>query len=312
MSGHVTFIHGIANQPAPDRMLRVWKQTLADGGDGVDLDVLGVTSSFIYWADVMYRRNIDEMPDQESMIFEGVSASQVPEVDETYLEAADGTERAFIQSFIDTYNLDADPNTPVPNVSDVNVELAYRLEAVPLPWALKRPLMRILLRDVHHYLFDSEHSPRPDVQYRVQTEIRRRFLEATSQVTTRPHVVIAHSQGTVITYDLLKRVADTMPVDTVITLGSPLGLSEIQDQMKPEYSSKDGYAAKATRWFNFSDRLDPVCGPDPRIANDYRKAGSLVIADGIVNNTGWFRHPVDKYLRQPTVQKAVRSGLGIG
>lgn len=312
MSGHVTFIHGIANQPAPDRMLRIWKKTLADGGDGVDLDVLGITSSFIYWADVMYEHNIDEMPDQESMIFEGVSANQVPEVDEMYLEAAEGTERAFIQSFIDTYNLDADPDTPVPDVSDVDVEIAYRLEAIPLPWALKRPLMRILLRDVHHYLFDSEHSPRPDVQYRVQTEIRRRFLEATSQVTSRPHVVIAHSMGTVITYDLLKRVADSSPVDTVITLGSPLGLSEIQDQMKPEYSSRDGYAAKATHWLNFSDRLDPVCGPDPRIANDYRKAGALVITDGLVKNTGWFRHPVDKYLRQPTVQAAVRSELGVG
>jgi len=311
MSGHVTFIHGIANQPAPDRMLDIWKRIVADGGDGVDLDVLGVSSSFIYWADVMYEKNLDEMPDQESMIFEGVSAGQLPAIDESYLESTDDEEQAFLQSFIDTYNLDADPSTPVPSVSDVDVELAYRLEALPLPWALKRPLMRILLRDVHHYLFDTEHSPRRDVNYRVQREIRRRFVEATAQVTGRPHVVVAHSMGTVITYDLLKRVAESTAVDTVITLGSPLGLSEIQHKMKPEYSSHDGYASKAARWWNFSDRLDPVCGPDPRIANDYRKGGSSVITDVIVRNTGWFRHPVDKYLRQPSVQAAIRSGLGI-
>jgi hypothetical protein len=312
MSGHVTFIHGIANQPAPERMLRMWKQTLADGGDGVDLDVLGITSSFIYWADVMYEKNIDEMPDQESMVFEGVAANQVPEVDETYLETTDGAERAFIDSFIETYNLDADPDTPVPDISDVDVELAYRLEAIPLPWVLKRPLMRILLRDVHHYLFNTDHSPRTDVHFQVQTEIRRRFVESTSEVTIQPHVVIAHSMGTVITYDLLKRVAESAPVDAVITLGSPLGMSEIQDQMKPEYSSHDGYASKAAQWFNFSDRLDPVCGPDPRIGNDYKKSGEAVIADQIVKNTGWFRHPVDKYLRQPSVQAAVRTSLGIG
>lgn len=311
MSGHVTFIHGIANQPAPDRMLKVWKQVLADGGDGVDLDVFGITSSFIYWADVMYEKNIDEMPEHESVIFEGVSTGQLPPIDESYLQTTDAGERAFLDSFIETYNLDADPDTPVPEISDVDVELAYRLEAVPLPWALKRPLMRILLRDVHHYLFNTEHSPRRDVKFLVQEEIRRRFVEAVSQVNGSPHVVIAHSMGTVITYDLLKRVAESSEVDAVITLGSPLGLSEIQDKLKPEYSARDGYASKVARWWNFSDRLDPVCAADPRIANDYRKDGEVVVVDEIVKNTGWFRHPVDKYLRQPSVQAAVRASLEI-
>lgn len=35
------------------------------------------------------------------------------------------------------------------------------LEAVPLPGFLKKRLMKILLRDVHHYLYDVEYSPRP-------------------------------------------------------------------------------------------------------------------------------------------------------
>jgi hypothetical protein len=34
-------------------------------------------------------------------------------------------------------------------------------ERVPLPWVIKRRFLKVFLRDVHHYLFDTEHSPRP-------------------------------------------------------------------------------------------------------------------------------------------------------
>ena len=37
----------------------------------------------------------------------------------------------------------------------------------------------------------------------------------------------------------------------------------------------------------------------------------MVIDDGIVANPGWFRHPVDKYFRQPSVQAAIRAAIGI-
>jgi hypothetical protein len=71
--GHITFIHGIMNQPSPDRLLAIWKRDLADGGDGVDLDVYGVASSMVYWADVMYAAATDAGgPGQESTEYLGI------------------------------------------------------------------------------------------------------------------------------------------------------------------------------------------------------------------------------------------------
>ena len=32
--GHITFVHGIMNQPSPARLLKEWKRDLADGGTG--------------------------------------------------------------------------------------------------------------------------------------------------------------------------------------------------------------------------------------------------------------------------------------
>ncbi len=50
---HITFIHGISNKPAKDALLDLWLRALARE-NGVDCDVDGITTSMVYWADVIY------------------------------------------------------------------------------------------------------------------------------------------------------------------------------------------------------------------------------------------------------------------
>ena len=50
---HVTFIHGIGNKPEKDKLLEIWQRVLAEKL-GIDLNGEGVTSSLVYWADVLY------------------------------------------------------------------------------------------------------------------------------------------------------------------------------------------------------------------------------------------------------------------
>jgi hypothetical protein len=311
MRRHVTFIHGIANQVHPDRIITNWKRALADGGDGLDLDLYGVTTSMIYWADVMYAEPSDATAEKESVVFEGVTAGQIGDFDQGYLDTEDAEQQAFIDAMFDKFHLDADESIPVPPVSEVEEAVAHQLEAVPLPWFVKKPLMRIFLRDVHHYLFNVSYSPRDGESFMVQDDIRNRYLDDLAAVDADVHLVIAHSMGTVISYDVLKRVPDSKAVNSLITLGSPLGLSEIQDKLAPEYTKEDGFPSKVETWTNVTDRLDPVCAADRNIANDYRRSGELAVEDVSVVNSGAFRHPVTKYLRQPAVQAAARTALGL-
>ncbi len=326
--GHITFVHGIMNQPSPARLLKDWKRDLADGGDGVDLDVYGVTSSMVYWADVMYAAATDAGGgSQESIEYEGIESGALTEVDESYIAEATGNERDFIESMIANYDLDH-PDEPAAEVAaeaapdvaaeplaatapEARVAAASALEAVPLPWFVKRPLMRLLLRDVHHYLFNTSHSPRSGSSYKVRDEVRKRFVDDLGKVDGGPHVVVAHSLGSVIAYDCLKRVAATKKVDMLVTLGTPLGMSEIQHSMRPEWSKDDGYPGDLPRWVNVVDRLDPVCVADPIIANDYMRRKASVVVDQVVSNGGVMRHPSGKYFRQPVVQDAVREGLDL-
>jgi hypothetical protein len=314
--GHITFVHGIMNQPSPARLLKEWKRDLADGGDGVDLDVYGVTSSMVYWADVMYAAATDAGGgSRESIEYEGIESGALTEVDESYIAEATGDEKVFIDSMIDNYDLDhpdEPEGAPDPDpVAEAKVAVASTLEAVPLPWFVKRPLMRLLLRDVHHYLFNSSHTPRAGSSYKVRDEVRNRFVKDLAAVDGGPHVVVAHSLGSVIAYDCLKRVPDTKKVDMLVTLGTPLGMSEIQHNMRPEWSKEDGYPGELPRWVNVVDRLDPVCVADPIIANDYMRKKASVVVDEVVANGGVMRHPSGKYFRQAVVQEAVREGLGL-
>ena len=67
----------------------------------------------------------------------------------------------------------------------------------------------------------------------VQDEIRARMLNALDEGAGEPgpHIVVSHGMGTVIAYDCLKRVARAPVVDGLMTIGSPLGLDEIQDKL---------------------------------------------------------------------------------
>ena len=44
------------------------------------------------------------------------------------------------------HHLDADESTPVPDVGDVEEDGAHELEAVPLPWFVKKPPMKRKIR----------------------------------------------------------------------------------------------------------------------------------------------------------------------
>jgi hypothetical protein len=312
---HVTFIHGIANKPAPDDLLAIWRRTLAEASDALPLGDLGVTSSLVYWADLMY-----EKPDDDLAAHEGVLENTPAAIDASggaeLPVPASPREQAFLNAMrrrlttLSDEEIDASLDGPVP----AGVAAAAALERVPLPWFLKKPLMAVLLRDVHHYLFDTEFGPPGKPAVRIRKTIRERFLQTLAAAgTSEPHVVVSHSMGTVIAYDCLKRAAGCPPVDGLITIGSPLGLDEIQDQLQPEWTRGDGFPGLCVRdrWFNLFDRLDPVCGFDPELGNDYRRSDAATVIDQAVVNTGAWRHSATKYLRQPAFVKALRSLLKV-
>jgi V8-like Glu-specific endopeptidase/pimeloyl-ACP methyl ester carboxylesterase len=192
--------------------------------------------------------------------------------------------------------------------ADVRATAASAVERIPLPDFLKRPLMELLLRDVHHYFFNVEYSPRPGESYRIRDELQRRFLDhVIAHAADRPHVIVCHSMGTILTYDCLRNRADCPPIDGLITLGSPLGLDEVQDAVASGAShvTFPGEKLKGP-WINIYDPLDPVVGFDPRFADDYLREGTEVIVDIRESSWGKWRHNIVKYLSGPRLRTELK------
>jgi hypothetical protein len=308
---HVTFIHGIANKPPREALLEQWRVALLDN-DGVDLEAMGVTCSMVYWADLLYPQPLPETVAQSPESLEVDGRIDPDEADMSWLLELDGDEAAFVAGVGAEVGI-ATVAPTADEAADV-IEPSSPLEAIPLPGFMKSRLMRVFLRDVHHYLYNTTFSPRPDESYPIRATIRARTVDALADGATRPgpHVIVSHSLGTVIAYDVLTDLADAPSVDALITLGSPLGLSDVQAKLSPPWTSDDGWPSQRLgtgSWTNVADGLDPVCGFDTAIGPDFRRGGVAQIIDTAVTNEGRWRHSIVKYLRQYAVRMALRQAL---
>lgn len=318
---HVTFIHGIANKPTADKLLEQWLHALAQdplgNDDSLDLGAAGVTSSMVYWADVLYdKADVDEAAAQEALIADGAYPTQLADMpDKAWREHLPATE----QQMVTTLEAKLMASSAVEELSLPRRPVGDDFERIPLPWVLKRYLMERFLRDVHHYLFNVRYSPRPGAIHHVQDTIRERLISALQHGGKQEglHVLVCHSMGTVIAYDCLTRVADCPPVDGLMTIGSPLGLDEVQDKLLPvgasgRFSATNAFPQRVRgSWVNIYDPLDFVTGFDGDIANDFLKEGKPAITVIREDNRGVNRHNVVKYLSGPLLRAALRKQLGI-
>jgi V8-like Glu-specific endopeptidase/tetratricopeptide (TPR) repeat protein len=322
---HVTFVHGMANKPPADLMLQLWLRALARDDPkpevhpppdmGLDLGTLGVSVDSVYWADVLYLTPETDVSGYEGGAEERTSIEGVPVVDSATAAAGAATsdrwraelspgEAMFVRRIEEQLRFEAGASLE----ADIRVTAALAVERIPLPDFIKRPLMEMLLRDVHHYFFNSEISPRPGASYRVRDELQRRFIEhVVAHADERPHVIVCHSMGTILTYDCLRNRADCPPIDGLITLGSPLGLDEVQDAVTPKGSNVDFPDEKLKGpWINIFDPLDPVVGFDPHFANDYLRNGAAAVLDIRESSWGQWRHNIVKYLGGPRLRAELK------
>ncbi|HZA33443.1 MAG TPA: hypothetical protein VE505_00880 [Vicinamibacterales bacterium] len=154
---------------------------------------LGITSSLVYWADLLY-----DPPDSDLAAHEGVLENTPAAIDGSGdappPQPQSPEEAEFIARLRAT--LAGEPEVEVaaagPGPALAATPRQGTLERVPLPWFLKQRVMNAFLRDVHHYLFDIEYGPPGRPAVRIQQVIRRRFLDAVCQpAVSRPHVVVS-------------------------------------------------------------------------------------------------------------------------
>ncbi|GLQ21801.1 hypothetical protein ACFFUB_05510 [Algimonas porphyrae] len=108
-------------------------------------------------------------------------------------------------------------------------------------------------------------------------------------------IVVAHSLGTVVTYDLLRRLRHTLNVDLFLTLGSPLGIEIVKDRLGPPLL----FPKNVKRWVNGADNEDFVA-LYPQL-NRRTFGDDTIINISNLDNGYEDAHSITQYLSHPEV-----------
>lgn len=121
-------------------------------------------------------------------------------------------------------------------------------------------------------------------------------------ITDDTRVVVGHSLGSVISYMALRRNA-AWKVDTLVTLGSPLGQKMLQSQLDPPLAADNGWPGSVRRWVNVAAVGDRAAAIH-RLADVYDPR----IEDVQIDNGHRFHDP-EPYLNSSATGAAVAAAL---
>ncbi|MEO5903743.1 MAG: S8 family peptidase [Gemmatimonadaceae bacterium] len=169
----------------------------------------------------------------------------------------------------------------------------------PLRQWMTRKVTSMFLRDVNDLFVD-----------KVRGERMRDSLRERLRAGGEPLIVVAHSQGTMIAYCvLMEEEFANLDIRLFVTIGSPLGVDEVQDFIRDLTKTKKlTVPPNVRRWINVCDPLDPVA-LDKDIRDDYspNKVG-VRIENHIAFNPDSPRHPhsATGYLTLAEVRQPIR------
>lgn len=295
-------IHGLANKPEKNVLANWWKLSIAEGLKKNEA-VANAEFDFdmVYWAHRLYRNH---QHTEEDYYFDQLYNT------EPYVAAEPNTLKTKKDGFIDSV---------VSKTFDLTGETLDFLKANFGMGSLADAFLGKLLKDLNLYYRDD----------RIREMLRDDLTQALLSAQNHKLMIVAHSMGTIIAYDVLTLLGKSNPdfvVDHFVTIGSPLGLPHVKANIIEEFVHR-GTESERVRtptvvknWVNFADRKDPVA-LDVHLADDYSKnrhdvkcVDDLVYNDYRITKRGKSEpdrnhHKSYGYLRTPEFSSLVKSFL---
>ncbi|MEJ5049543.1 hypothetical protein WH221_06870 [Chryseobacterium culicis] len=122
----------------------------------------------------------------------------------------------------------------------------------------------------------------------------------TSAITKEPTIIISHSLGTVIAYDILHTLAENQyDIRGLVTLGSPLGVQAVQRQLYPCPSYPKILNGQ---WVNIYDPKD-IVALNPLNNKNFRVTPQIINHE--IENNSDNHHDIKPYLSSPVVAETI-------
>ena len=305
MSKIIIGIHGLGNKPPPKTLSAWWKAAIREGLKSIKKPKEQFTFELVYWAHCLYPVPLKpRIKDTKNPLY--VEDPYVRTKEDAVVEQPSG----FRQKILDYL--------------DEQLEKIFLNEDLTINYASINDFI------IHHFFSDLEtyyHNycvRRSKQDCRAKVAICSQLANALKKHRRKKILLIGHSMGSIIAYDVLTQYATMVPVDTFVTIGSPLGIpvikSKIAAECKKDPSQPGGVKTPdsiQSNWYNLSDLKDKIAF-DYTLNDDFAEnAAHIRPVDRIVSNNYEFGgkknpHKSYGYLRTPEMAEIIDDFLNNG
>lgn len=271
MSKVIIAIHGLGNKP-PKEQLKEWGiAAIEEGLKSQNIHIKLPRFELVYWADIMYDKpQTTEEKDVNSPYY----------LDEVYTKAPK------------RYRVE--PHETRQKLLDLFKTIVYKIflnKDYRLRYAfVSQKLMHKYFHELEVYFTEDERIP-AGFNRGVKEKIIRRLADTLKKNRKDDIMLIAHSMGSIIAFDVLSFIIKDVTIDDFITMGAPLGapfvISRIAAHAKQAYGQLKLQTPETVdkHWYNFSDIRDKIA-LDYKLSDDFapNSKGVQVIDKLVTNN----------------------------
>ena len=286
----ILMVHGRGQGGRPaDELERVWIKTLRDGFDAAARPWPGaVKIDFPYYGDTLDRLCAQaSLPTPEGILAKGPGQNRPFE--------------EFMQSALGEMKDRG-------SITDAEVRAAMdpslSQEKGVQNWGWVQAIVRVIDQRLTPASTFTIRSFLQDVfLYVTRSEVARQIDEIIeARLTPEPTVVIGHSLGSVVAYNVIRRHRGDMDLRRFITVGSPLGLRAISGKLGPVENP-----AGPAGWYNAYDERD-IVALNP-LDDEFFPADPGIINNNQIDNRTENRHGILGYLNDRWVATQVADAL---
>jgi len=297
-------IHGLKNKPSKRILQTWWKKSIQEGLKRLGYSNVNFFLDLAYWAPILYPepRNLKIKNPKDPLfisepyiISENIFTHKKPR--ELKKKVLDKIERKLEKVFFDEKSI-------------INYD------------SIADYIIQSLFKDLDTY-YHSGNALNSKCNVCAKDVIRLELAKTIKRYRNRDILLISHSMGSIIAYDVLIHLVPDVKINTFITIGSPLGLPIIIKKILQEQNINLKIENKPPtpenikkNWFNFSDLNDKIA-INYNLRDDFRKNSSGIgPIDFLVANDYEYKdkknhHKSYGYLRSPEVAKVIYDFLEV-
>nr|WP_156780892.1 hypothetical protein [Hyphomonas sp. Mor2] len=294
----VILIHGINNERSTrEQIMEKWRSALNSEIEGPNTLLKDVVLDCAYYADLLANAvNTVETNGSNATGMGGAaqvySSRSEAELAKLFM-ARSGLTDAQVRDFHTTSNSES-TSEMADGIHKHWVKAIARALESALP-TQGRFLARVFLPQASVYLEDAE------LRTAIKTRVKQQVFEDLDEYESV--VVISHSLGTVVGFEILRELSEPNRINLFATMGSPLGIKLVKKKIRSPFFRPDS----VQRWTNFSDPEDFVALHGELNMETFGCSNIENYAD--VDNGREDAHSATRYLRDGRLLDVLRSTL---